>query len=44
MIRSQIYLTKPQRIALAKEAKKTGISVSELIRRMIDKALGETKK
>lgn len=37
MVRRQIYLTNLQVKALAKEAKGLGISVSELIRRVLDK-------
>jgi len=45
MIRCQIYLTKPQRAQLSKEAKGLGISVSELLRRIIDTYLmGKTAK
>jgi len=36
MFRTNIYLTERQRKALAKEAMKLGLSVSELIRRVLD--------
>ena len=36
MVRRQIYLTSLQVKSLAKEAKGLGISVSELIRRVLD--------
>lgn len=36
MKRIDMYLTKPQIVALSKISKKTGLSVSELIRRAID--------
>ncbi|MGH7176129.1 MAG: ribbon-helix-helix protein, CopG family [Tepidisphaeraceae bacterium] len=37
MVRRQIYLTELQIKALAKEAKLLGITVSELIRRVLDR-------
>ena len=39
MIRTNIFLSKPQKAALEKLAKVKGISVAELIRRFIDKEL-----
>lgn len=36
MVRRQIYLSRVQIAALKKEAKALGISVSELIRRVLD--------
>jgi predicted DNA binding CopG/RHH family protein len=39
MVRRQIYLSERQIPALKKEAKALGISLSELIRRVLDKHL-----
>jgi predicted DNA binding CopG/RHH family protein len=39
MDRTNIYLSKPQKVALKRMAKAKGISVAELIRRIIDKEL-----
>jgi predicted DNA-binding ribbon-helix-helix protein len=45
MDRTNIYLSKPQKAALEKIAKEKGISVAELVRRIIDKELdGEQKR
>jgi|TARA_Y100000310_G_scaffold344170_1_gene455506 hypothetical protein len=41
MKRTNIYLTKLQHKTVTKEAKKRGITVAELIRRLIDLGLGE---
>jgi len=43
MVRTNIYLSKPQKTALNRMAKKKGISVAELIRRIIDKELERWK-
>lgn len=43
MIRTQICLTKKEKEQLQKEAKEMGISMADLIRRILDKYL-ETKK
>jgi predicted DNA-binding ribbon-helix-helix protein len=39
MDRTNIYLSKPQKAALEKIAQSKGISVAELVRRIIDKEL-----
>jgi len=39
MHRTNIYLTERQKKALHKEARKLGVSVAELIRRILDKHL-----
>jgi len=39
MHRTNIYLTERQQKALQKEAQKLGVSVAELIRRILDKHL-----
>jgi hypothetical protein len=39
MIRTNIYLSKPQKLALEKKAKRLGITFAEMIRRILDKAL-----
>jgi hypothetical protein len=44
MDRTNIYLSKPQKAALGKMAKQKGISVAELIRRIIDKELERKEK
>lgn len=44
MDRTNIYLSKPQKVALEKIAKGKGISVAELVRRIIDKELDRKKK
>jgi hypothetical protein len=36
MDRTNIYLSKPQKVALEKLAKEKGLSVAELVRRIID--------
>ncbi|PYU40594.1 MAG: hypothetical protein DMG54_16930 [Acidobacteria bacterium] len=41
---TNIYLSKPQKAALEKIAKEKGISVAELVRRIIDKELDRGKK
>ena len=41
---TNIYLAKPQKAALEKIAKEKGISVAELVRRIIDKELDRGKK
>jgi hypothetical protein len=40
MVRTNIYFSKPQKKALEKLARKKGISLAELIRRIVDKELG----
>lgn len=42
--RTNIYLSKPQKAALEKMAKDKGISVAELVRRIIDKELDRAHK
>ena len=44
MARTNIYLSKPQKAALEKIAKQKGISVAELVRRIIDKELDREQK
>jgi predicted DNA-binding protein len=44
MIRTNIFLSKPQKEALEKLAKKKGLSVAELVRRIIDKELDRGEK
>ncbi len=44
MIRLGIYLTKKQKDAFEHEAKKTGLSVAELIRRALDEYLARKEK
>jgi predicted DNA-binding ribbon-helix-helix protein len=44
MDRTNLYLSKPQKAALEKIAKEKGISVAELVRRIIDKELDREKK
>jgi len=44
MDRTNIYLSKPQKAALEKRAKEKGISVAELVRRIIDKELDRERK
>lgn len=44
MIRTNIYLSKPQKAALEKLAAKKGLSVAELVRRMIDRELDMESK
>jgi predicted DNA-binding ribbon-helix-helix protein len=44
MDRTNIYLSKPQKAALEKIAKEKGISVAELVRRIIDKELDREQK
>jgi predicted DNA-binding ribbon-helix-helix protein len=44
MDRTNIYLSKPQKAALEKIAKQKGISVAELVRRIIDKELDRKQK
>jgi hypothetical protein len=39
MVRRQIYLSEVQVVALKKESRSLGISLSELIRRVLDKHL-----
>jgi hypothetical protein len=41
MHRTNIYLTERQMMELKKEAKKTGITLAELIRRIFDRHLDE---
>jgi len=41
MIRTQIYITKREKNKLEIESNKTGISMAELIRRILDKYLFE---
>jgi len=43
MIRTNIFLSKPQKAALEKLARKKDISVAELVRRIIDKELEREK-
>ncbi len=43
MIRSNVYLTKSEKVELQKLAKKTGLSSAEIIRRAIDAYLKEQK-
>jgi len=40
MQRSQLYLTEQQREALARRAVDNGVSVAEVVRRILDRALG----
>ena len=42
--RTNIYLSKPQKVALEKIAKEKGLSVAELVRRIIDKELDRGHK
>ena len=42
--RTNIYLSKPQKAALEKIAKEKGISVAELVRRILDKELDREQK
>jgi predicted DNA-binding ribbon-helix-helix protein len=42
--RTNIYLSKPQKATLEKIAKQKGISVAELVRRIIDKELDRGQK
>jgi predicted DNA-binding ribbon-helix-helix protein len=44
MDRTNLYLSKPQKAALEKIAKEKGISVAELVRRIIDKELDREQK
>jgi predicted DNA-binding ribbon-helix-helix protein len=44
MDRTNIYLSKPQKAALEKIARVKGISVAELVRRIIDKELDREQK
>jgi fructose-1,6-bisphosphatase/sedoheptulose 1,7-bisphosphatase-like protein len=44
MDRTNIYLSKPQKAALQKLAKQKGISVAELVRRILDKELDREQK
>jgi len=44
MDRTNIYLSKPQKAALEKIAKEKGISVAELVRRIMDKELDRERK
>ncbi len=44
MVRTNIYLSKPQKATLEKIAKEKGISVAELVRRIIDKELDHERK
>jgi predicted DNA-binding ribbon-helix-helix protein len=44
MDRTNLYLSKPQKAALEKIAKEKGISVAELVRRIIDKELDRERK
>jgi hypothetical protein len=44
MIRTNIFLSKPQKESLEKLAKEKDISVAELVRRIIDKELEEVQK
>jgi len=39
MTKLNLYVTKPQREALEKLSKKTGLSVAELVRRFVDAGL-----
>lgn len=41
MIRTQICLTKKEKLELDKRSRKIGISMAELIRRILDKSLNE---
>ena len=43
-VRTDIFLSKLQKAALEKIAKEKGISVAELVRRIIDKELDRGKK
>jgi len=43
MLRTNIYLSERQKKALEKLAKKKGISVAEIVRRIIDKELDREK-
>jgi predicted DNA-binding ribbon-helix-helix protein len=42
--RTNIYLSKPQKAALEKIAMEKGLSVAELVRRIIDKELDRGQK
>ena len=42
MVRRQIYLSEVQVVALKKESRSLGISLSELIRRVLDKHLSSS--
>lgn len=42
--RTNIYLSKPQKAAVEKLAKKKGISTAELIRRILDRELERVAK
>ena len=44
MDRTNLYLSKPQKAALEKIAKEKGISVAELVRRIVDKELDREQK
>jgi len=44
MKRTQIYLTETGKINLEKESKKIGISMAELLRRIIDERYKEKEK
>jgi predicted DNA-binding ribbon-helix-helix protein len=44
MDRTNLYLSKPQKAALEKIAKEKGISVAELVRRIIDQELDREQK
>ncbi len=44
MHRTNIYLTERQQKALQKEAQKLGVSVAELIRRILDRHLDRRQK
>ena len=43
MLRTNIYLSEPQKKALEKVAKQKGISLAEFVRRIIDKELDREK-
>lgn len=43
MIRTNIFLSEPQKEKLEKQAKKLGISMAELIRRVLDEYLKRQK-
>lgn len=44
MVKLNLYITKPQREALERLSKKTGLSVAELVRRFVDAGLEKAQK
>ena len=43
MERVQMYLTKQEKITLKEEAEKTGLSMAEILRRILDKHIKKLK-